>query len=302
MLMKGNMNRRQFLSQSAGFAAGAAALGTLSPGPLRAADSSAASGPRLSACIEALFTKVPFEQRLEEVKAAGLTAFEFWGWRNHPLDTLARKKQETGLELVAFSCDTGGPLVATGSEKKFLPPLKESIAAAKMLGCKRLIATVGDEIKDVPRSEQHKNIVTALKAAAPLCEDAGVTLVIEPLNVLVNHKGHYLSTSTEGFQILGEVGSPNIQLLFDIYHQQISEGNLIQNLTRNIERIGHFHVADVPGRHEPGTGEINYGNVFGAIVKAGYTGFVGLEMWPTIDPATAIRQTLTLFNAALARS
>ena len=129
-----------------------------------------------------------------------------------------------------------------------------------------------------------------------------MTLVIEPLNVLVNHKGHYLSTSTEGFQILGEVGSPNIQLLFDIYHQQITEGNLIQNITRNIEKIGHFHVADVPGRHEPGTGEINYSNVFGAIVKAGYTGFVGLEMWPTIDQATAIRQTLALFNAALTRS
>jgi hydroxypyruvate isomerase len=303
MLMKDNMNRRQFLSQSACLAAGAAALGTLSPEPLRAADVSASSGQsRLSACIEALFTKVPFEQRLEEVKTAGLTAFEFWGWRNHPLDTLARKKEETGLELVAFSCETGGALVAAGSEQKFLPPLKESIAAAKKLGCKRLIVTVGNELKDVPRSEQHKNIVTALKAGAPLCEDAGVTLVLEPLNVLVNHKGHYLSTSTEGFQILGEVGSPNVQLLFDIYHQQITEGNLTENISRNIRKIGHFHVADVPGRHEPGTGEINYGNVFGAIVKAGYTGFVGLEMWPTADHATAIRQTLALFNAALTRS
>jgi hydroxypyruvate isomerase len=130
-----------------------------------------------------------------------------------------------------------------------------------------------------------------------LCEDAGITLVVEPLNILVNHKGYYLATSAEGFQILDEVGSPHVQLLFDIYHQQITEGNLIQNITRNIRKIGHFHVADVPGRHQPGTGEINYGNVFAAIVKAGYTGFIGLEMWPTIDHATAVRQTLELFHA-----
>ena len=254
--------------------------------------------PQLSACIEAVFTKVPFERRLDEVKAAGLAVFEFWGWRNHDLDALARKKEETGLELAGFSCETGGPLVAAGSAQKFLPALKDSIAAAKKLGCRRLIVTVGNELENVSRSDQHKNIVAALKGGAPMCEDAGITLVLEPLNVLVNHKGYYLATSAEGFQILDEVGSANIQLLFDIYHQQITEGNLIQNITRNISKIGHFHVADVPGRHEPGTGEIDYRNVFRAIVKAGYTGFLGLEMWPTIDHATAVKQTLALFNAA----
>lgn len=293
------LNRRGFLSQSAGFAAGVTALGALSPVPSSTAVAAAdGKRPRLSACIEAVFTKVPFERRLEEVKAAGLDAFEFWGWRSHDLDALARKKDETGLELAAFSCETGGPLVAAGSAQKFAPALKESISAAKKLGCRRLIVTVGNELKDLSRDDQHKNIVAALKSGTPLCEDAGITLVLEPLNVLVNHKGYYLATSTEGFQILDEVGSANVQLLFDIYHQQITEGNLIQNITRNISKIGHFHVADVPGRHEPGTGEINYGSVFRAIVKAGYSGFLGLEMWPTIDHATAVKQTLAMFNAA----
>jgi hydroxypyruvate isomerase len=292
-------NRRDFLSRSAGFAFGVTALGALSPAPSSTAVAAGQAGrPRLSACIEAVFTNVPFERRLDEVKAAGLAVFEFWGWRNHDLDALARKKQETGLELAAFSCETGGPLVTTGSAQKFLPALKDSIAAAKKLSCHRMIVTVGNELENASRTDQHKNIVTALKSGAPLCEDAGITLVLEPLNVLVNHKGYYLATSAEGFQILDEVGSPNVQLLFDIYHQQITEGNLIQNITRNISKIGHFHVADVPGRHEPGTGEIDYRNVFRAIMKAGYTGFLGLEMWPTIDHATAVRQTLVLFNAA----
>ncbi len=297
-------NRREFLGQSVGLVAGVTGLGGLSSVPVSAAGAAPTAGaesgrPRLSACIEAVFTKLPFEQRLDEVKAAGLGVFEFWGWRNRELDALARKKDEIGLELAAFSCETGGPLVATGSAEKFLPALKDSIAAAKKLGCRRLIVTVGNELANVPRRDQHQNIVTALKAGAPVCEDAGITLVLEPLNVLVNHKGYYLATSAEGFQILDEIGSRNIQLLFDIYHQQITEGNLIQNITRNIGKIGHFHVADVPGRHEPGTGEINYGNVFRAIINAGYTGFVGLEMWPTIDHATAVKQTLALFNAGL---
>ncbi len=298
-MSKSILNRREFLNRSAGVAAGVAALGALAPEP-SSAEVGAGSGsrPRLSACIEAVFTNGAFEQRLEAVKAAGLTVFEFWGWRNHDLDALARKKEETGLELAAFSCDTGGSLVAAGSAQKFLPALKDSIAAAKKLDCHRLIVTVGNELANVSRADQHSNIVAALKAGAPLCEEAGITLVLEPLNILVNHKGYYLATSAEGFQILDEVGSPNVQLLFDIYHQQITEGNLIQNITRNIRKIGHFHVADVPGRHEPGTGEINYGNVFRAIVKAGYTGFIGLEMWPTSDHATAVRQTLALFNAA----
>lgn len=295
------LNRREFLTRSAGFAAGVTALGAMSPGPVAAAVAAGQAGrPQLSACIEAVFTKVPFGRRLEEVKAAGLTTFEFWGWRKRDLDALARKKEETGLELAAFSCETGGPLVAAESAQKFIPALKESIAAARRLGCRRLIVTVGNELKNLSRADQHKNIVSALKGGAPFCEDAGITLVLEPLNVLVNHKGYYLATSEEGFQILDEVGSPNVQLLFDIYHQQITEGNLIQNITRNIAKIGHFHVADVPGRHEPGTGEINYGNVFRAIVKAGYGGFIGLEMWPTIDHATAVKQTLALLNAALA--
>jgi hydroxypyruvate isomerase len=295
------VTRRQFVGQTAALAAGAASATFLSPLDRTAAAAEStphAAKARLSVCIEALFTKVPFEQRLDQVKAVGLIAFEFWGWRNRNLDLLAQKKAELGLEVAAFSCDTGGALVASGSKDKFLPALKDSLAAAKKLGAKRMIATVGNERKDAPRSEQHANIVAAFKAGAPLCEEAGVTLVIEPLNILVNHKGYYLAASSEAFQIVDEIGSPNVRLLFDIYHQQITEGNLIQNITSNLGKIGHFHVADVPGRHQPGTGEINYALVFRNILAKGYTGFVGLEMWPTNDHATAVKETMELFNRA----
>jgi hydroxypyruvate isomerase len=298
------LHRREFLRRTGGLAASLASakLVTWLGSPVRvsqAAEASpAAEGPQLSVCIEALFTQAPFEQRLAKVKAAGLKAFEFWGWRGRNLDALRKTKEELGLELAAFSCDTGGSLVASGSKDRYLPALKESIAAARELGCSRLFVTVGNELKELPRSEQHRNIVAALKAGAPLCEEAGVIICLEPLNVLVDHKGYYLAASAEAFEIVQETGSRNIQVVFDIYHQQITEGNLIQNIARNLSRIGHFHVADVPGRHQVGTGEINYSNVFRSIVEAGYKGYLGLEMWPTIDHTAAVKQVATLFEEA----
>ena len=124
------------------------------------------------------------------------------------------------------------------------------------------------------------------------------TVVVEkPLNVLVDHQGHYLSTSAEGFAILDEVGSPHVKLLYDIYHQQISEGNLIATIKASAARIGHFHVADVPGRHEPGTGEINYANVLRAIDAAGYGGYVGLEYRPQARAADSLNAVKAIVGA-----
>ena len=121
-----------------------------------------------------------------------------------------------------------------------------------------------------------------------------MTLVLEPLNVLVDHKGYFLETSAEGFEMVDEVGSEAVKLLYDIYHQQITEGNLIANLTANVAKLGHVHVADVPGRHEPGTGEINYRNVFKAVADAGYQRYVGLEYRPLADAAASLEAVKAL--------
>ena len=291
------MPRRRFLGLAAALSAG----GAVPQAFAKSGDAPApAARPRLAVCVDALFTDVPFVDRPAKVKAAGLDAFVFWGWRGRDLDRLARIREELGMEVTGFACDTGGPLVAPGSAERFIPALKDSLAAAKKLGCRGLIAAVGNELKDLPRARQHENCVKALRAAAPYCEDAGVILTIETLNVLVDHKGYYLATSEEGFRMIDEVASPRVRLLFDIYHQQITEGNLIANITGNIAKIGHFHVADVPGRHQPGTGEINYLNVFRAIAAKGYTGFLGLEMWPTVDHAKAVREASALWAEATA--
>ncbi|MBA3944777.1 MAG: TIM barrel protein [Herpetosiphonaceae bacterium] len=229
-----------------------------------------------------LFTDRPFLDRLDAVQQAGFEAFEFWSWRDKDLSALRTRQQASGLTAAALVLDTGQPLVAAPQPEVIRRAVQESLAAARQLDCQTLICTVSDPgggeiLPGVPRPEQHHNIVAGLKLVAPLAEEAGVTIVLEPLNILVDHPGYYLTSSAEGFDIIREVSSPAVKLLFDIYHQQITEGNLLSNLLPNLDLIGHFHIADVPGRHEPGSGEINYRNVLHAIDAAGYHGFVGLE-------------------------
>lgn len=249
---------------------------------------------RLSACIEALYRDVPFIDRIGKVAAVGLKAFEFWGWGNKDIDAIKAAKNKYGLQVATFGSDVGGALVDPANRAKLPDGMKKSVEVAKKLDCKCLLVTTGNEMAGVERAKQHQSIVDGLKVAAKIVEDAGIMLALEPLNILVNHKGYYLATSQEGFQIIDEVGSPNVKLLFDIYHQQITEGNLIANITGNIGKISHFHVADVPGRHEPGTGEINYRNVFKAISEAGYGDFVGLEYWPVGSDNDSLKALLDM--------
>jgi hydroxypyruvate isomerase len=249
-------------------------------------------------CICTVFNKLPFVERIAKVKESGLPAFEFWGWNGLDLDAVVEAKRQTGLDLAAICVDSSDPamkqawpkgiLVNPEMRPVFVAAARESIQVAQKLGCRTLIATVGNEQPGLSPWQMHDSIVEGLRAVAAEGEKAGVTFVLEPLNTLVNHKGYYLWSSKEGFDICRAVGSPAVKLLFDIYHQQIMEGNLIQNITQSIGLVGHFHSADVPGRHEYGTGEINYANVLRRIDEAGYTGYVGLEYSPTGDSAASL--------------
>lgn len=209
------------------------------------------------------------------------------------MEALKRVKDETGIEAIGM-CTKMIPLNDPACREDFLQGLRESVEEARKLNCPMLIAQVGNDNGN-PRSQQHESIVEGLRACAPILEEAGITLVIEPLNVLVDHVGYYLSTSGEGAEIIRKVNSPNVKLLFDVYHQQVSEGNLIANLTKCIDVIGHVHIAGVPGRHEPfSDNEINYPAVLTALEKLGYTGYVGLEYFPVEDRAEGIRKALAM--------
>lgn len=286
------LNRRVFLKQ----AAGASALFAAAPALVGSLWQSKQSSVRLSVCIDMIMTDIPFLERMERVKRLGYPAIEFWEWKNKDVDAIIRKKNELGLEIATIMGSGWKQLFTDEARKTFVSNIQASLAAAKLLGAKTLIVTTGNEDKQLSRADQHAGYVAALKAAAPLAEQAQIALVLEPLNTKVDHPGYYLHTAKEGFEILDEVGSPAVKMLFDIYHHQIMEGNVIQDITKNISKIAHFHVADVPGRHEPGTGEMNYANVFRAIAATGYQGFVGLEFKPSKDAEEALRGVLKLSN------
>ncbi len=246
---------------------------------------------KLSACIEMIFNDTPdFCDRIDRAAETGLSGFEFWGWRNKDLAAIKQRAAKCGIPLACFSLDAKGPMVDPDNTASWIESAKEGIARAVEMGCPTLIATTGNEL-EIPREQQHAAIVACFKGIAPVAQDAGITLVLEPLNIAVDHGGYYLSTSDEGFEILNEVDSPAIRLLYDIYHQQVTEGNLIQTITQNVGLIGHFHMADVPGRHQPGTGEINYTNVFSAIAATDYAGFVGMEFAPVGSHTEAVKAT-----------
>jgi hydroxypyruvate isomerase len=244
---------------------------------------------RPSVCIDAVLGDMPIDGALETVAAAGIEAFEFWGWWNRDLDALVAAQAKHGLSI-ASCCTRFISLVDETKRDNYLSGLAETIAVAEKLGIDTIISQVGDALPDVPRQLQYDSLVAGLSAAAAMLMAANKTLVIEPLNELIDHSGYFLVKSSEAFEIIDVVDSPNVKVVFDIYHQQISEGQLIANIQNNIDKIAHFHAAGNPGRNELSRGEINYPAVFEAIGETNYDGFVGLEYWPVENPLDGLKQ------------
>jgi len=272
------MNRRSFLAA----ATGSLALTRLSASAR--ANLPAEKGLRLS-IVWGMLGKVSVSEGLALLAWHGYDAFEMFDWRDPTLlETFAEEKKKYPLACACLVANKGVEargcgLVNAREREGFLKELTRSSEAAKKVDAKRLIVLTGNELGGMPRSEQMSNAVAALRAATPILEKSGITAVVEILNTYVDHAGYFLYYVRDGAELVDRVGSPNVKLLLDFYHTQIMEGNLINNLRSNIDRIGHFHVGDVPGRHEPGTGEINYRNVFKALYELSdrYQGYVALE-------------------------
>ena len=275
------VDRRSFL----GAAIGSAALNGLSI-PARP-NLAGERGLRLSTTWW-LVEKMPVPDALALLARLGYDGYEMFDWRNQKtLDIFVSLKGKYPLRCECLVGNKGvtAPgcgLVNPRERDEFLHQTSMAIEAAKKMDCPQLVTLTGNELGGMPRSEQMTNAVDALRAAAPLLEKNGITAIVEILNTYVNHAGYFLYRVRDGAELIDRVGSPNVKILFDIYHVQIMEGNLIENIQSNIDRIGHFHIGDVPGRHEPGTGEINYRNVFKAIYELGdrYHGSAALEYGP----------------------
>ena len=254
---------------------------------------------RFSACIEMLFTEVPILERIELAARNGFQAVEFWNWDNKDLPALKQKAEAYGMELAVFQSNMGGTLTDAKDRDRFISGIRTSLAKAREFGVKRLFLLTDElgedrSVKPLPYvitpGEKYASVLAGLKELALLAEQAGVTLVLEPLNSLVDHQGYYLDHSALGFELVKAVGSRHLRLLFDIYHMQVMEGNILATLERNLGLIGHIHVADVPGRHQPGTGELNYRNILRMLKDLGYEGYIGFEFEPTGPSQEVLRQ------------
>jgi hydroxypyruvate isomerase len=236
----------------------------------------------------------PYEERIARVADLGFPAFEFWGWRDKGISAIDKAIETYDISLVALSLEPASSLIKRNAEAALLQGMEETASVATTLGCKIIIVTVGNTYDDETYEISRRRVVRNLSALAPVAEAHGLTLVIEPLNTLVDHHGYWLTTMTQAVDIVREVDSPAIKILMDLYHQQIMEGNIINNLRAYTEQIGHFHSAGVPGRHELVGGEQDYTAIFEAIDATTYDGYVGLEYRPTLNTKASLRQALEL--------
>jgi len=244
---------------------------------------------RISLCIGAYPGKDEI-YHLEKIQEHGFHGLEYYAWWElNDLYRVAKEQERIGVGISA-TCTKFISLVDESYRDAYIAGVRDTIEACRRLGVRSIISQTGNELDGVPREPQRQTMIETLKRCTPMLEEAGIVLELEPLNGLVDHRGHFLQRSDEAVSVVDQVGSPNVKLVFDVYHQQITEGNVIRNATGYADRINHYHIADNPGRKQPGTGELNYVNILRAIKGTGFDGYVGLECGYTINTDAALEQ------------
>lgn len=245
-----------------------------------------------SACIEVLFTEAGPDaaERVRAAAAAGFSAVEMWHWSGKDLDALEDALAETGVRLAGMVCEPLARIVDPASHERWLDGVSTSLAVARRLGAEAMIVQSGEARLAIPREEQRDALVSALTAGAKRVEGQGVRLLIEPLNTRIDHPGTFLDHTPEALEIVDAVRRDEVALLYDIYHS-VTMGETPQRvLADHVTSVGHLHLADVPGRHEPGSGGLPWRGILAWLEAQGYQGHVGLEYWPTHDTRDSLRR------------
>ncbi len=252
----------------------------------------------VSIMLWTVFRKLPFEERLEKVAEAGYRNVELVGeyhrehWSDDEFNRVNAKRKELGITFdttAGLRHGVGNP----NDREAMLADLRNELPIMERLECPACIIMSGNVVPGMPREVQHQSCIEGLKRAAEVIEGkqiAGkpVRLLLENIDPEENPR-YYLQSVNEGFEIIRAVNHPQVQMLYDFYHEQIAEGNLIEKLEKNIQYLGLVHIADVPGRHRPGTGEINYVNIYKKLAELRYDKIVAMEFLPLGDPVSELR-------------
>ncbi len=302
------MNRRSFAHLLAASAAGSLAAPALTAPVLTAQSQPAQSAPpySLSVMLWTVFRKLPpgpsnFEQRLAKVAEAGYRNVELVGEYDHwqPAD-FDRAKAACKRHGIHFDCTAGLPhgIGNPADRDAFLGELRHSLTIMETLSIPAIIVLTGNAVPDMPRETQRQSCIEGLKRAASLVE--GRQINGQPIRILLEtidleeNPHYFLPSAAEAIEIVRAANHPQVQFLYDLYHGQIAEGNLIEKLEKNIDNIGLIHVADVPGRHDPGTGEINYANIFRKLRELNYRHTVAMEFYPKGDEVAGLAEARRL--------
>lgn len=244
---------------------------------------------RFAPNLSMMYNEVAFLDRFARARAAGFSAVEFlfpyeFGW-----PAIKSRLADLGLHVVLFNINPGdfangerGTASIPARRDYFRRSLEEALEYAANLGCPRVHTMLGNVVPELAPAAQLACAVENLAWAAPLAADAGVTLMIEPLNSF-DMPTYFIHSTVDGMRVVAGVNHPNVKLQFDVYHTQMEEGNLIHKATTLMPHIGHIQISDVPGRHQPGTGEINYPAIFAALERLNYQGYIGLEYRPSVE-------------------
>jgi hydroxypyruvate isomerase len=250
--------------------------------------------PKFAANLTMLFNEVAFLDRFAAARRAGFAGVEYLFPYEHDAKELRRRLDEQGLAQVLHNLPAGnwgagerGIACHPDRVAEFEEGVDRAIQYATALGCRQLNCLAGIVPASVDQARARATFVTNLRGAAGRLKDAGIRLLIEPINTR-DIPGFFLRTTAQALEIMTEVGSENLFLQYDVYHMQIMEGDLATTIQQHFDRIGHVQIADNPGRHEPGTGEINYDFLFDHLDRIGYAGWVGCEYKPAASTESGL--------------
>lgn len=253
---------------------------------------------KFGACIDTLYTELDWYDRFVAAARDGFDAVEFWDWRKIDIERAAQCAKEAGIMISGFNGDADYSPIDSTHKEAYLDYLRQSVKVAQRLGAPSVTihsnalgegGVVVNHYDHLSHTEKLCAMIDTLRSAAAIAEEHGICLNLEALNIHTDHVGNFLATTQMAAEVVRSIGSPMLKILYDVYHMQINEGAICMNIDRYGDVFGHVHIADTPGRHEPGTGEINYANVLKHLDRRGYAGIVGCELFPAMDTATAVK-------------
>jgi len=238
-----------------------------------------------------VYSGMPTVDAMQLIKSAGADAVEFWGSGGKDISAIAKMSRELELPVSVF-CGPGD-LISPEAPENLPVELTKLAEICDQLNCRKLISISGRPQCDWTPNNMHDRLIATVEAAIPVLEKYDLQLLLEPLNA---SEMPYMTSSREAFDVCRIVNNPHVAVLYDIYHMQYMEGNLINTIQANLKHISHFHVADLPGRLAPGTGEINYPNIVKVLNAAKYDGYMGLEYQPSGNKEVELKNVIGMLK------